>query len=271
MPELQSITSRDNERLKFVRRVRDGKESRFILIEGLRLAEEAFASGIKIRSIFVTDDFILSEAFGKSNENLDGRLTDTFVVSDSILGSISDAKTPQGILLIGDRPNDRDLVELFTRSDFDLPISVFLYQVNNPSNLGAVIRTAEASGARGVITSNNSADAYSAKAIRASAGSALRMQVVSDVDFANCVEEARRAGVRIAAIDAKGTIGHTKIDWKAPTMLIFGSEAFGLPDELIYRADVVVSVEMASPVESLNLAVSAGIVLFEARRQVVNG
>lgn len=271
MPELQRIKSRDNERLKFARRVRDGKEPGFILIEGLRLAKEALSSGIGIRSVFVTDDLISNEAAWKSDKDLYARLTDAFVVSESNLGTISDAKTPQGILLIGDRPKDRDPGELFGHSDFDLPISVFLYQVNNPSNLGAVVRTAEASGARGVITSKNSADPYSPKAIRASTGSAFRIPVVSDVEFAYCVEEARRAGIRIAAIDAKGTVGHTDVDWKTPTMSIFGSEAFGLPDELIDGADVVVSIEIAPPVESLNLAVSAGIVLFEARRQVVTG
>jgi len=270
MPELQRITSRDNERLKFARRVRDGKEPRFILIEGPRLAEEALSSGIGIRSVFVTDDFISNKALGKLDTNLNARVAEAFAVSESNLGSISDAKTPQGITLIGYRPNDRDLAEVFDHSDPDLSILIFLSQVNNPSNLGAVIRTAEASGARGVITSNKSADPYSPKAIRASAGSVFRMPVVSDVETANCVEEARRAGMKIVAIDAKGTLRHTNVDWKTPTMLIFGSEAFGLSDELIEKVDSVVRIDMASPVESLNLAVSAGIVLFEARRQVLN-
>ena len=271
MPELQRITSRDNERLKFARRVRDGKEPEFILIEGVRLAKEAVSSGIGITSVFVTDDLISNDAVENSAMDLFGAVTEAFVVSESILGTISDAKTPQGILLIGDRPSDGDLAELFSSSEFDLPISIFLHQVNNPSNLGAVVRNAEASGACGVVMSKKSADPYSPKAIRASAGSAFRMPVVSEVEFADCVEEARRADIRIAAIDAKGTTGHTNVDWKTPSMLVFGSEAFGLSDELIDCADVVVSIEMASPVESLNLAVSAGIVLFEARRQVMNG
>jgi len=271
MSELQRITSRDNERLKFVRRIRDGKEPGFILVEGVRLVEEMLSSDHPVRSAYITDELISNESFSKIRKALDRRSVETFVVSASILGSISDAKTPQGILLIGDRPNDRVLADLFNHSDLDLPISVFLHRVNNPSNLGAVVRTAEASGACGVFASTRSADPFSPKAIRASAGSAFRMPIVSDVEFTNCVEEARRAGIRIAAIDAKGTFGHTNVDWKTPTMLIFGSEAFGLPDELIDQADIVVSIEMASPVESLNLAVSAGIVLFEARRQVVNG
>jgi len=127
MPELQRITSRDNERLKFARRVRDGKEPEFILIEGVRLAKEAVSSGIGIRSVFVTDDLISNDAVENSAMDLFGAVTEAFVVSESILGTISDAKTPQGILLIGDRPSDGDLAELFSSSEFDLPISIFLH------------------------------------------------------------------------------------------------------------------------------------------------
>lgn len=256
------ITSRDNEKLKFARRVRDGKEKGFIFIEGMRLCGEALASGVEVVSFF------LSDAFHSSNTSELFEHVDTFVVSETLLDSIADTRSPQGIVLIAKRPT------CFVKSDMlnqkgSLPIWIYLHEINNPANLGAVMRTAEAAGASGIFISKNSADAFSPKSLRASMGSAFRLPILERCDFEITAESARENKVRLLAVDAKGDTSHTSTDWSHPTLLIFGSEAEGLPNELIDSADEKIKIEMNESVESLNLAVSCGVILFEARRQLI--
>ncbi|MFL6468060.1 MAG: TrmH family RNA methyltransferase [Pyrinomonadaceae bacterium] len=269
MQDFPMITSRDNERLKFARRVRDNKEKGFAFIEGRRLCEEAIRSRIDIKTAFVTKEFGHQELGSRIDAFLNNGSTDVFIVSESILTSISDTKTPQGILMIGVRPESTPIDSLLVSVDSKLRIWVALYKVNNPSNLGAVIRTAEAAGVCGLIISAGSADPFSAKSLRASMGSAFRLPIALESELEICIEKAKKYRILSAAIDAGGTVGHTLFDWKRPTLLVFGSEAFGLTEKLNSQVDAKVKIEMAPNVESLNLAVSSGIVLFEARRQIL--
>ncbi|MBX3267591.1 MAG: RNA methyltransferase, partial [Acidobacteria bacterium] len=112
------------------------------------------------------------------------------------------------------------------------------------------------------------ADAFSPKALRASMGSAFRLRVVEKADEHEVVADARRAGFLISGTTADGAAAHTAIDWKQKRLVIFGSEASGISPELEAALDERIAIEMEKPVESLNLAVSAGVILFEARTQV---
>ena len=176
MIKTEKITSRENTRLKFARRVRDGREDGAIFVEGIRLAEDALRSSVRIQECFVSSKALKNERV----ETLTTRLINTDAkineVSDDLFSSISDTENPQGLLLICDRPEEgRVDLERATR-DFDgkIPIVVFLDEANNPSNLGAILRTAEAAGVQGVIVSKNSADPFSPKSLRASMGSVRR-------------------------------------------------------------------------------------------------
>lgn len=257
---MNKIISRDNEKLKFARRVRDGKEKDFIFIEGSRLCDEAWASDIDVVSCFVSDTFQISDVV-KVPEHVD-----TFVVSESVLDSIADTRSAQGIVLIAKHPANVEITEGFNKKG-SLPIWIYLHEINNPTNLGAVMRTAEAAGVSGIFISKNSADAFSPKSLRASMGSAFRLPIVERCDFKIAAESARENKVRILAVDAKGDTPHTNADWSRPALLVFGSEAEGLPNELIDSADEKIKIEMNESVESLNLAVSCGVISFEARRQ----
>ncbi|MGH9946162.1 MAG: TrmH family RNA methyltransferase [Pyrinomonadaceae bacterium] len=256
------IASRDNEKLKFARRVRDGKESGFIFIEGKRLCLEAVQSGIPIEIIFATEHF---------RESADEHLHDSanlFEITEPLLDSIADTQTPQGIVIIARRPADASIDEFFTTSDVGLPLWIYLYKVSNPSNLGAVIRTAEAAGIRGVIVSEGSADPFSPKSVRASMGSLFRMPIISGVPTTDLINVAMEKGIRTAAVGADGKSNYLEVDWNVPTILIFGSEATGVPADAKRVADESIMIPMNSSVESLNLAVSCGIILFEAVRKI---
>ena len=144
---------------------------------------------------------------------------------------------------------------------------LFLKEINNPSNLGAIVRTAEAAGAIGVIVSKGSADVFSPKALRSAMGSSFRLPVWENAEFSEVLGWAKVHDLVTVAADILGTSSYTDIDWRIPSLLIFGSEAHGLGELELAAIDKTVLIPMENGVESLNLAVSAGIILFEARRQ----
>lgn len=265
MRSFEKIESRDNQRLKFARHVRDGKVHGYIFIEGRRLAAEAIKSGLVIKDCFISSNL---DAIALAGE-LSMRTSAVAKVPDRIFDSIVDTKNSQGIVLIAERPTIYTGVSMaLAIKSSKLPLVIVLDRVNNPSNLGAVLRAAEAAGAAGVITTRNSADVYSAKSLRAAMGSAFRLSVWDNADFYEVLRWAGENGLVATASDAASTIHHTDVNWRIPRLLIFGSEAHGLSNLDQQHIQEMIRVPMEPQVESLNLAVSVGVILFEARRQI---
>lgn len=261
MVSLEQITSRDNRRIVAARKVRDGHTRDRIFIEGKRLVEEALRSGVQIDECFVADDFSdaqLRDAVGE-------RARAIAELPRRVFQSIADTKEPQGITLIAKRPETGP--HLITVRDSALPLLIYLHEVSNPSNLGAILRTAEAAGVAGIIISQNSADAFSPKALRAAMGANLRLPIWDDAVFGEVIDRSRENKLIVSAAVAHSKKSYAAVDWTSPRLLIFGSEAHGLTEEHIGKVDETFGITMERDVESLNLAVSAGIILFEARRQ----
>lgn len=263
------ITSRDNPHLKHARAVRKGKVAGQIFIEGLRLSEEAAAaSGVKIVDVLYTSDFSL-EPRGKG---LLAKLKDNdihpLLVPENLLESVTDTKTPQGIAIVAERPQngERFFTERLHAQRGKLALVVVLHEMNNPSNVGAILRTAEAAGAAGAVITKNSADPYSPKALRGAMGASLRLPIWYGAEFSHVIEWAKTLEMLTACADIDGTASYLDIPWQKPHALIIGSEAHGLNDAERALCDESFNIPMAAPVESLNAAVAAGIVLFEARR-----
>src|SRR5688572_29550300 len=264
MRHLRKITSRDNEHIKHARRVRDGKEAGKIFLEGLRLVEEAARSRVVTESVFVTGEIL--EQFDENDLMGWLRPKNLFEVPEAMLQSLADTSNAQGIVMISERPETGpDRIEL--RQPNPVPLVIFLHRINNPSNLGAVIRTAEAVGVAGVIVSDGSADAFSAKALRAAMGSSMRLPIWTGAKFETVLEWSRSRGLRTIAADNRAERSYVDVDWQIPRMLIVGSEAHGLDDSDLEQADEKIVIPMAKEVESLNLAVACGVIMFEARRQ----
>lgn len=268
MNELPEITSRDNQRLVHARKVRDGHSSGSIFIEGKRLALEALRSALDISVCFVSQRFAESSA----NVEIVGGLTVEshyiFELPDRVFRSIAATDNSQGVILIAERPiNSVDAIERHLISQSKLPIVVFMLRANNPSNLGAILRTAEASGVAGVVVSGESADVFSPKAIRASMGAAFRLPIWTGADFEKVMNWADRLGLRSTAIVTNSQVSYSQADLRIPRLLVFGSEAHGIYQGEINRVAESISIPMENHVESLNLGVAAGIILFEAKRQ----
>ncbi|CAN5717826.1 RNA methyltransferase [soil metagenome] len=267
----ETITSKDNQRLKAIREVRDGKIAGLIFVEGRRLVSEAINSGIEIEaavisSTFATEDGVaaaeLTKFLGVGNSVIE--------ISDKLFRSISDTRAPQGIAITAHRPSlGREAIEARFTMDADqkVPAVVYLHEINNPANLGAIVRTVESAGAIGIITSAGSADAFAPNALRGSMGSAFRTPIWEKAEPDAVLAWARQKGLKSFGAVGGTQRSYLEIEWNLPSLIVFGSEGHGLPEGLRGELDELFEIPMHSTVESLNLAVSCGITLYEARRQ----
>ena len=261
------ITSRDNQRLKFARRVRDGNVEDLIFVEGVRLAEEVLRSNLKISDVLYIESFAETErgrALLKRFQNLNRA-----EVSPNIFASLADTKTSQGIIVICEKPTtSKHFIETNLLSEIKLPLVILLHQINNPANLGAILRTAEAADVAGVIITANSADAFSPKSLRGAMGASLRLALWNDAKFYEVIEWAKAKDLTSVCADIKSETNYLEVDWKAPRLLVFGSEAHGLSAEEREEIDENLLIPMENGVESLNLAVACAVIVFEAKRQI---
>lgn len=277
----QAITSRHNPLVKHARAVRDRKVEEQIFIEGLRLAEEAVRAGLQIQDVFYTENFLSDQRSVQLLDQLRAVAHRISEVSDAVLTSISDTKTPQGIVALAARPRsdraaflrgteargDESTTAAQRRAATAPSLIVILHRINNPANAGAILRTAEAAGATGAISTVGTADLFSPKALRGSMGSGLRLPLWTGASFLEAIEWCTTNGVRTIGASLAAEDSYMDVEWTGASALVVGSEASGLTVEEAARLDARVRIPMRPPVESLNVAVACGIVLYEAARQ----
>ncbi len=266
------ITSRDNQRLKSARETREGKVKEAIFVEGVRLANESLRSNLKINEVFCSESFARNDRGKDLLENFSLQNIEVFEVSEQIFNSLSDTKNSQGIILIAEKPQtgQKNLETLLINTQNQFPLILLLHKINNPSNLGAILRTSEAAGVCGIILTKNSTHTFSPKALRASMGAAFRLPIWENAEFEDVLSWTRDRSFVSVCADVNAEKSYLEIDWKKPRLLIFGSEAHGLSFEERNQIDEGLIIPMENNVESLNLAVSCGIILFEAKRQSEN-
>jgi RNA methyltransferase, TrmH family len=260
-----NITSRDNPLLRQARGVRDGKIDELIFIEGLRLCEEAHRSNLEIEAVIVSEELMQKERAAAAIAELSRVSKRVSSVSEKLLESVSYTKTPQGIIVLARRPAASE--ERLEASINKNSLLVVLHRINNPVNVGAILRTAEAAGATGVITTRDTSDPLSPKSLRGAMGSAFRLPIWSGISYTEMIEWCRNRGIVSICADAEGGTSYTEIDWTGPTALILGPESTGFTSEELQSAKYTVSIPMKGAAESLNVSVAAGILLFEAARQ----
>jgi len=258
------INSRDNSLLRRARAVRDGKATDSIFVEGLRLAEEAWASGLAIEALIYSEGLAQKERGGKLIRDLEGHSVKSASVSEKLLQSISYTKTAQGIVVLASRPSfDQDL---FDKRQPKTPLLVILHRLNNPVNVGAILRTAEAGGVTGVIATPGTADPYSPKSLRGAMGSAFRLPIWTGLEYGQAIDWCRRQRIQTVCADVHARQNYTEAEWRQATAIIMGAESDGLTPAEISMTDKAVKIPMKGQTESLNVAVAAGILLYEAAR-----
>jgi RNA methyltransferase, TrmH family len=273
---VEKITSRQNPLVKRFRRVREGSERHHIFLEGARLIEDALASGARFETVAFTSALESNERGLRLLGALESVSCRGAHISKQVMDAIADTESPQGVAAIVSRPYF-ELQDLFAR---DLQTILIADQLQDPGNLGTIIRTAEAAGADGLIATRYTVDPFNRKALRASMGSALRFPLVTDARRADAIKLCRERGIKIVGTRPALPDGiiedaarkeiirnYTEADLAAPLALILGKEASGISDEAAADADEFVRIPMAEGVESLNVSAAAAILLYEIARQ----
>ena len=256
---MQRITSRQNAIVKRFRAAARGTDPRVMLLDGEHLLDEAIRSGVGVDVAAFADHLDgaqLQRAAARAG-------ADVVAVNAHVLAAISPVRQPSGVVAIA-RRRELTLDDVFAATP---ALVIVLSDVQDPGNVGAAIRAAEACGATGVVCSEATADPFGWKALRGAMGSAFRLPVLAKQPIANTIAKARACSVRVLATIARGGTPLPACDFRASTAVLFGSEGAGLSPDVIDRADDRLTIPMEAPVESLNVAVSAALVVYEAARQ----
>ncbi len=259
------ITSRHNSLLRLARAVREGKTNDLIFVEGLRLCEEALRSQLHIEAVIYSEEIAEKDRAARFLEAVASVCDRLTQVSEKLLATVCYTKTPQGIITLA-RPPESGKTRLETRDDRP-PLIVIMHGINNPVNVGAILRSAEAAGATGVITTADTADPFSPKALRGAMGSSFRLPIWKDAAFRDVLAWCSASDIKTVGADVQARSLHTEYDWTTPTALLLGSESTGLSAEDVAMVGETVRIGMKGSVESLNVGVAAAVLLYEAARQ----
>lgn len=258
------ITSSSNPRIKQVAKwqtsARERLQAGIFLVEGFKMYEEAPEE--ILREVYVTQEALeKSEARPDIREKLTRTGYET--VSWEVLRKMSDTQTPQGILCVAKRPS-YTLEQLLKAPN---PLLVVLEDLQDPGNLGTILRTAEGAGATGVVMGGNTVDIYNPKTIRATMGSIYRVPFVYAEDLCGTAQRMREQGICVYAAHLEGQAFYDSFSFQGGTAFLIGNEGRGLSGSLARQADFLLKIPMEGQVESLNAAVSAALLMYEARRQ----
>jgi TrmH family RNA methyltransferase len=261
------ITSKSNPKIKEIRLLKQAKHRQArgeYFVEGIRLVEEAFGSAQAVRQI-VCSPRLENIPRGASLISL-GRekypSAEWFYVSDEVQDSLSDTQAHQGILAVLEK-REYGWEDLRNREGLIL----LLCELQDPGNLGTIFRVAEAGKCGGLILTEGTADPYNPKVARASMGSLFRLPFLVDQDPGEALQTLRSLEYRIFSTSVEAGTSLWEADFSRPTAVLFGQEGAGLPEELVEAADGILTIPMNPEVNSLNVALSAGLVVYEALRQ----
>lgn len=254
------ITSTANAQVKniiqLLQKTKARKKQGLFVVEGRKMCGEMPKGWIK--SVYMTEDFYkkMPPRERESYAHLE-------IVSESVFCHMSDTKAPQGILGVGRQP----AYTLENLLGGPQPLILVLEDLQDPGNVGTILRTAEAAGAAGVILSRQSADLFGPKAVRSTMGSIYRIPFYYADDLPETVKKIKQNGYMTYAADLAGAQVYDEKDYTGKTALLIGNEGNGLSPKLLALADASVYIPMEGRVESLNAAMAAGILLYEAARQ----
>lgn len=263
---VERISSRQNPVVKRFRDLARASRAEDVLLDGEHLVQEALACGIavEVAAFAETRLHAAGSPLGRVARDVAARGGRVLTVSEPVLAAMSPVQNPSGVVAIGRaRPAGARTV----MAAAGVPLVVVLAGLQDPGNVGAIIRAAAAFGASGVIATAGSADPFGWKALRGAMGGTFRIPVTAREPLADVTAAAGAAGVRLVAAVPRGGTPLPALDLRAPTALLVGAEGAGVPAEIADTVRETVTIPMDAPVESLNVAVAAAVILYEAMRQ----
>ncbi len=263
------ITSNANAKVKQVvqwqNKAKERRKDGVFLVEGIKMYEEAPVESIV--DVYVAKDMEkrLRENAGSKDNIIWKKLQNSGyeLVSDEVFARMSDTQAPQGILCVLKRP-EHTLQKLLKQES---PLLVILENLQDPGNLGTIIRTGEGAGITGVIMSTQTVDIFNPKTIRATMGSIFRVPFVYVDSLKETIENLHKKGIRTYAAHLKGEVCYQDISFREPTAFLIGNEGNGLTKETADAAKCYIKIPMEGQVESLNAAVATALLMYEAYRQ----
>lgn len=259
------ITSTANRQIKYVsallKKAKARREEQLFVAEGVRMCMEIPPE--RIRTLYISDSF-------RKNTNcaaLTERVRQVEVLTDTVFAALSDTRTPQGVLAVAEQSHycPEDLT--MAGPDGAKPLLLVLEQIQDPGNLGTVLRAGEGAGVTGILMDGGTADIYNPKVVRSTMGSLLRVPFVYVEDLDGALMMLKRKEIRLFAAHLQGSRDYDREDYRQATAFLIGNEANGLSDRTAARADARIRIPMLGRVESLNAAVAASVLMFEAARQ----
>lgn len=263
-PRLRSVASRQNSLVKELRRAFGQSEPTAegaVAIEGLRIIEEAIRSGLKFQAIFFSDS---GRAHAARLLPQIASHVEALLLPDEVFSSAVSTETPQGVAALVKLKPAR-MEDVLEQVNPEL-LLVGIAGLQDPGNLGTIIRCAEAFGVRAVVLGEKTVSPFNAKAVRASAGSIFRAPIVKAA-LAETVARMKEAGIRVLATSSHKGKPLPEADFTGRAMVIIGNEGAGVPPDILSAADELITIPHSPRVESLNAGIAASIMLYEAARQ----
>ena len=265
------ITSLENKQIKQIlqlnAKAKVRKKTGLFVVEGIKMFLEAPPE--QLERVYVSESFFNSqngqEVLARKGESYCTEGAELEVVSDKVFASACDTLTPQGVLSVV-RRRQWEFDDLFP-SDGRTPLILVLDNLQDPGNLGTMIRTGEGAGITGVVMNQTCVDVTNPKTIRATMGSVYRIPQIINEDLILTIQELKKRGVKTFAAHLKGQRDFYREDFTGPTAFLIGNEGNGLSEEVAQCADCYVKIPMEGQVESLNAAIAASVMMYECKRQ----
>lgn len=259
---MQVISSKDNELIKHIKKLKDKKyrdESNEYIIEGVKLIEEAVKENAKIKKIIVCEDTTKTYEI-PTNITLEIARYECVYVTEKIFNSITQVTNPQGIMAIVEKGSKKEEI------DFTQDVIVILDDVQDPGNLGTILRTIDSIGLNQVIVSKGTADSFNPKVVRSTMGAIFRINIIESENLIETIKSIKKHHFKllVTSLQTENSIYDIKFDKK---IIVIGNEANGISKEIQDMADEKAKIPMLGKTESLNASVATGIVLYEYVRQ----
>lgn len=261
MIEITSLKNPIIKEIKSLYRKKDRWETRLFLMEGIKIIEEAISNDINLRYIILNNKLLSTEngqKFCKKNSSFRNLIK----VPDNIFKEICDTDNPQGILAIG----EFEINLLDSAKDINSYL-IFLDGLQDPGNIGTIIRTCDAFSYHGIVLGENCADPYNPKVVRATMGSIFRVPIYYTTNNIDSLENLKNKNYKIYATSLMGSIPNYEIDYNGKYVIVIGNESRGVDEMIIRLADELIKIPMPGGSESLNAGVAASIIMYEAMKQ----
>lgn len=259
------ITSKDNETIKYLKKLKDKKyrdQENSYIVEGIKLIKEAIQENAKIKLIVICDD-CAQDNLMESELKYEIARYECVYVTEKIFSSITSVVNPQGILAVIEK--DKNSSEI----DYSDDLFLVLDDIQDPGNMGTILRTADSINLKQIIVSKGSADIYNPKVVRSTMGAIFRMKIIESENLAKTLKEMKKHKIKIATTSLQTNNSIYDISYRK-TAIVIGNEANGVSKEILDLADEKIKIPMLGKTESLNASVATAIVLYEAVRQKLN-